>query len=208
MDNNDRLNNSDHVKKMADMPVGKLIFTMSWPAIISMFIQAFYNVVDSFFVSLISEQALAAVTYIFPIQMLIISVAVGTGVGINSLISRRLGAKRYEEADMAASHGYRLSFFSWAFFALIGIFLSVPMMELMSDTPYIVENGIDYMRIITIGSLFSIVQITTEKILQSTGSMKIPMICSMVGAVTNIIMDPVLIFGIGPFPEMESRELR
>ena len=202
MDNNDRLNNSDHVKKMADMPVGKLIFTMSWPAIISMFIQAFYNVVDSFFVSLISEQALAAVTYIFPIQMLIISVAVGTGVGINSLISRRLGAKRYEEADMAASHGYRLSFFSWAFFALIGIFLSVPMMELMSDTPYIVENGIDYMRIITIGSLFSIVQITTEKILQSTGSMKIPMICSMVGAVTNIIMDPVLIFGIGPFPEM------
>ena len=135
MDNNDRLNNSDHVKKMADMPVGKLIFTMSWPAIISMFIQAFYNVVDSFFVSLISEQALAAVTYIFPIQMLIISVAVGTGVGINSLISRRLGAKRYEEADMAASHGYRLSFFSWVFFALIGIFLSVPMMELMSDTP-------------------------------------------------------------------------
>ena len=202
MDNNDRLNNSDHVKKMADMPVGKLIFTMSWPAIISMFIQAFYNVVDSFFVSHISEQALAAETYIFPIQMLIISVAVGTGVGINSLISRRLGAKRYEEADMAASHGYRLSFFSWVFFALIGIFLSVPMMELMSDTPYIVENGIDYMRIITIGSLFSIVQITTEKILQSTGSMKIPMICSMVGAVTNIIMDPVLIFGIGPFPEM------
>ena len=170
MENNDRLNNSDHMDKMGNMPVGKLIFNMSWPAILSMFIQAFYNVVDSFFVSLISEQALAAVTYIFPIQMLIISVSVGTGVGINSLISRRLGAQRYEEADMAASHGYRLSFINWMFFALIGIFLSKPMMNLLSDTPYIVENGINYMFIITVGSLFSIVQVTTEKILQSTGS--------------------------------------
>ncbi|MFR4797617.1 MAG: MATE family efflux transporter [Lentihominibacter sp.] len=202
MENNDRLNNSDHMDKMGNMPVGKLIFNMSWPAILSMFIQAFYNVVDSFFVSLISEQALAAVTYIFPIQMLIISVSVGTGVGINSLISRRLGAQRYEEADMAASHGYRLSFIYWMFFALIGIFLSKPMMNLLSDTPYIVENGINYMFIITVGSLFSIVQVTTEKILQSTGNMKIPMVCGIFGAVTNIIMDPMLIFGIGPFPEI------
>ena len=122
-----------------------------------MFIQAFYNVVDSFFVSMISEQALAAVTYIFPVQMLIISVAVGTGVGRNALIARRLGAQRYEEADLAASHGYRISFFNWMFFALIGIFLSGPMMHMMSDTPYIVENGEKYMFIITVGSLFSII---------------------------------------------------
>ncbi len=201
MESNDKMNNPDNTSKMGEMPVGRLIFHMSWPAVLSMFIQAFYNVVDSFFVSMISEQALAAVTYIFPVQMLIISVAVGTGVGINSLISRRLGAQRYEEADMAASHGYRLSFFNWLFFALIGIFLSGPMMRLMSDTPYIVENGEKYMFIITVGSLFSIVQITTEKILQSTGNMKIPMLCSICGALTNIIMDPVLIFGIGPFPE-------
>lgn len=190
------------MNKMGEMPIGKLIINMSWPAILSMLIQAFYNVVDSFFVSQIGEEALAAVTYIFPVQMLMISVAVGTGVGINSLISRRLGAQRFEEADMAASHGYRLSFFNWLLFLLVGIFLSRPIMEVMSDTPYIVDNGTTYMQIICICSLFIMVQISAEKILQATGNMMLPMICSLVGAITNIILDPLLIFGIGPFPEM------
>lgn len=190
------------LNKMGEMPVGKLIINMSWPAVLSMLIQALYNVVDSFFVSLISEQALAAVTYIFPIQMLLISVGVGTGVGINSLISRRLGANMLDDANMAANHGYRLSFFNWFLFAFIGIFLSEPIMNLMSDTPYIVESGTSYMSIITIASIFLLVQVSTEKILQATGNMKLPMICSIVGAVANVILDPVLIFGIGPFPEM------
>ena len=198
----DRRKTVNEADKMGHMPVGRLIVSMSWPAILSMFIQALYNVVDSFFVSLLSEQALAAVTYIFPVQMLLISVSVGTGVGINSLISRRLGAGRVDEANFAASHGYRLAFFSWTFFALIGIFLSAPFMKLMSDTPYIVENGTVYMMIITILSLFSIIQITTEKILQATGNMKMPMMCSIVGAAVNIAFDPILIFGAGPFPEM------
>ena len=123
-------------------------------------------------------------------------------MGINSLISRRLGAKLYEEADLAANHGYRLSFFNWIFFALIGIFLSKPFMNLMSDTQYIVDSGTQYMAIITIGSLFCIVQMTTEKILQATGNMIIPMICGIVGGVSNIILDPLFIFGIGPFPKM------
>lgn len=202
MEINNKKPQEHKMNKMGEMPIGRLIVNMSWPAVLSMFIQAFYNVVDSFFVSLISEQALAAVTYIFPVQMLIISVGVGTGVGINSLISRRLGARRYEEANLAASHGYRLSFFNWALFALIGIFLSKPMMNLMSDTPYIIEAGEKYMFIITVFSLFAMVQVTTEKILQATGSMKLPMVCSIAGAVTNIVLDPMLIFGIGPFPEM------
>ncbi len=201
----DAAENAKHdvrMQRMGEMPIGRLIITMSWPAMIAMLIQAFYNIVDSFFVSLISEQALAAVTYVFPIQMLLIAFGVGTGVGINSLISRRLGAKLYEEANMAANHGYRLSFFNWIFFALIGIFLSKPFMLLMSDTPYIVDSGVKYMAIITIGSLFCIVQMTTEKILQATGNMIVPMICGIVGGVSNIILDPLFIFGIGPFPEM------
>lgn len=190
------------MNKMGEMPVGRLIFSMSWPAVLSMLIQAFYNVVDSFFVSRISEEALAAITYINPIQMLMISVGVGTGVGINSLISRRLGAQRLDEANLAASHGYRMSFYNWFLFLFIGIFLASPIMKLMSDTPYIVENGTIYLRIVTIGSVFIMIQISTEKILQATGNMKMPMICSLVGAIFNIIFDPLLIFGMGPFPEM------
>ena len=103
---------------------------------------------------------------------------------------------------MAANHGYRLSFFNWMFFALIGIFLTSPFMNLMSDTPFIVESGSSYMRIITIGSLFCIVQMTSEKILQATGNMIVPMICGIIGGVSNIILDPLFIFGIGPFPEL------
>lgn len=188
--------------KMGEMPVGRLILNMSWPAILSMLIQAFYNVVDSFFVSRLGEEALAALTYVNPIQFLIISFGVGTGVGINSLISRRLGAGRLEEADLAACHGYRLSFFNWIFFSIIGLFFAKPIMDLMSDNPYIIESGVIYMQIITIGCVFVMVQITSEKILQATGNMTLPMICSIVGAVTNIIFDPILIFGYGPFPEM------
>ena len=188
--------------KMGEMPVGRLILNMSWPAILSMLIQAFYNVVDSFFVSKLGEEALAALTYVNPIQFLIISFGVGTGVGINSLISRRLGAGRIEEANLAACHGYRLAFFNWGLFAIIGLFFAKPIMNLMSDNPYIIESGVIYMQIITIGCVFVMVQITSEKILQATGNMTLPMICSIVGAVTNIILDPILIFGYGPFPEM------
>ena len=188
--------------KMGVMPIGKLIFNMSWPAILSMLMMAMYNVVDSFFVSRLGEEALAAVTYIFPFQFLVISVAVGTGVGINSLISRRLGAKRFEEANMAASHGYRLSFISWIPFLIIGLFFARPLMRFMSDTPYIIEEGTIYLSIVMIGSLMIIVQCTTEKILQATGNMVVPMICSMTGGVVNVVLDALLIFGLGPFPQM------
>ena len=187
---------------MGVMPIGKLIVTMSWPAILSMLIQAMYNIVDSYFVSMIGTEALAAVTYIFPFQFMLISVGVGTGVGINSLISRRLGAKRFEEANMAASHGYRLAIYSWTPFLVLGLFFTKPLMRAMTDTPYIVENGSAYLSIIMIGSVLVLVQLSTEKILQATGNMIVPMLCGLVGGLTNIALDPLLIFGVGPFPEM------
>ena len=188
--------------KMGVMPVEKLLFNMSWPAILSMLIQALYNIVDTMFVSFINEQAIAAVTYIFPINMLMIAFSVGTGVGINSLIARRLGARRFDEADDAASHGFRLSFFNWAVFAVFGLFFAEAFMNAFTQTPYIVENGAAYLRVTTIGSLFLMVQVTNEKILQSTGNMILPMICSLAGAVTNVILDPCFIFGLWIFPEM------
>ena len=188
--------------KMGTMPVGKLLLNMSWPAILSMLIQALYNIVDTIFVSFVGEQAIAAVTYIFPVSMLMISFSVGTGVGINSLIARRLGARRFDEADDAASHGFRLSFFNWAIFAIFGLFFATLFMKAFTETPYIIENGALYLKVTTIGSLFLMVQITNEKILQSTGNMIMPMICSLAGAVTNVILDPCFIFGLWIFPEM------
>lgn len=188
--------------KMGVMPVGKLLVNMAWPAVISMLVQALYNVVDSFFVAQTGEAGLTALTLVFPFQMLMISVAVGTGVGINSLISRRLGAKMYAEANLAAGNGFKLSFINWIVFAIIGFFLAKPYMGMFIQDEYIIRQGSNYLQVVSVGCLFVMVQITAEKILQSTGNMILPMVSTLIGAIVNIILDPILIFGLLGAPKL------
>lgn len=195
-------NLTESENKMGVLPINKLIWSMSLPAMFSMFINALYNIVDSIFVAQVSEKALAAVTLVFPVQMLIVSVGVGTGVGINSLISRRLGAKRQEEANSAASHGYILGVFSWALFAIVGLFLSKPFIGMFTSDPFIYENATMYLSIVTTMSMFAFITVVTEKVLQSTGNMLFPMIFNILGAVINVILDPILIFGWFGLPAM------
>lgn len=193
----------EHVNKMGVMPIKKLLFNMAWPAILSMTINAMYNVVDSIFVAKISEDALTAVSIVNPIQMLIIALSVGSGVGINSLIARRLGAQRQEEADQAASTGLRIGLLNYFVFLIVGVvFTGIFVANYAEKGSYIYEEACTYMAIVCIGSFFVNIQVVFEKILQATGNMVGPMICSLTGAIVNIILDPILIFGLLGAPKM------
>ena len=188
--------------KMGTMPVLRLIINMSLPAMFSMLVQSLYNVVDSIFVSWVSEEALTAVSLAFPVQTVLIAVGVGTGVGVSSLISRRLGAARQQEANDAASHGLVLEVLSSIIFILFGLFCARPFIQMFTQNATIVEHGTTYLSIVTILSVGSMVQICCEKIIQGTGNMIWPMIFQLTGAITNIILDPIMIFGYFGFPAM------
>ena len=173
------------VTKMDTMPIGRLVMSMSWPAMLSMVIQACYNVVDTYFVSMIGEKSLTAITLIFPIQMLMIAVSVGTGIGINSLIARRLGARRYADADRAASQGLKLYYINWLIFVVVGVFFARPFVAAFTEDADIIAQGAKYLLIVCVGCLFVMIQVSCEKILQATGNMVLPMLTNMIGAVTN-----------------------
>ncbi len=166
-----------HVNKMGVMPVKKLLIEMAWPAVLSMTINALYNIVDSIFVAKISEDALTAVSIVNPIQMLIIALSVGSGVGINSLIARKLGAKKQEEADQAASTGLRIGLLNYVVFLIIGVcFTGIFVSGYAEKGTYIYEEAVKYMAIVCIGSFFLNMQVVLEKILQATGNMIGPMV--------------------------------
>ena len=189
--------------KMGYMPIRPLMLSMSLPAIISMTINALYNIVDSYFVARISEDALTAVSIIMPLQLMIIAVGVGTGVGVNSLISRRLGAKRQEDADKAAVTGLMLGLFDYLLFLIMGLILpGIFVGSYAEPGTYIHTAASQYLTIVFCGSFFINIQVIIEKILQATGNMKAPMICSMAGAITNLILDPIMIFGLLGFPKL------
>ena len=189
--------------KMGVQPVGRLLAGMAIPMMISMLVQALYNVVDSVFVSRISENAFNAVGLAFPLQNLMIAVGAGTAVGINTLLSRSLGEKKQDMADRAAGTGIFLSLCSAVVFALIGIFLSRPFFMAQAKTvPEIVEMGTSYTRICLGLSVGLFCQFCFERLLQSTGRTMLSMVTQLIGAIINIILDPVFIFGLCGMPKM------
>ena len=188
--------------KMGVMPVNKLLITMSVPMILSMLVQALYNVVDSMFVAQISENALTAVSLAFPAQNLMIAVATGTGVGVNAVLSRSLGEKNFERANRIAEHALFLALLSYLAFAFLGLTVSRQFFLLQTDIDDIVEYGTEYLRICTVASFGLFGQVAFEKLMQSTGRTFYSMIIQGVGAITNIILDPIFIFGLFGAPKM------
>ena len=188
--------------KMATTPMLKLIISMSLPSMFSMLIQALYNIVDSMYVSYSSQSALTAVSLAFPVQMLLIAVAVGTGIGINSLVSRRLGEKRFAEANSAATHGVIIAIVSWLVFVVLGLIFINPYFSMLDASPEVKQMSIIYTNIVVYASLGCFLEVNLEKTLQATGNMIYPMLFQLVGAVTNIILDPIFIFGYLGLPAM------
>ncbi len=193
---NENNHNESRELRMGTAPILPLIIKMSLPSMFSMMIAALYNVVDSIYVSRLGEASLSAVSLIYPIQMLNVAVGVGTGVGLASVISRRLGQRDYEEAQVAANHGIILSTISWAVFALFGIFGIVPFVNAFSSNPALVIPAIAYGRICCVGCLFIFNATSGERIMQACGNMTAPMFCQLSGCITNIILDPIMIFGL------------
>lgn len=189
--------------KMGVMPIPKLLFEMSLPIIISMLVQALYNIVDSVFVAQIGENALTAVSLVFPVQNLMIAIAVGTGVGVNALLSRSLGEKNYETANHAARNGIFLAVCSFFVFAVIGASLAKFFFDIQTPDAEIQRYGIQYMTIVSVCSFAPFMQIMLERLLQSTGRSFYSMITQGLGAIINIILDPILIFGLFGFPRLE-----
>lgn len=188
--------------KMGVMPVKSLIISMALPMMVSMMVQALYNVVDSIFVARLSEQALTAVTVAFPMQNLMIAVGSGTGVGINALLSRSLGEKRFDRANEAANTGLLLTFFNHILFLLIGVFFAGAFIRTQTSNAMILRDGTSYLRIVTCCSAGIFFQLTFERLLQSTGQTLYSMISQMTGAIVNIILDPIMIFGLLGFPKL------
>ena len=190
--------------KMGVLPVGRLLAGMAVPMMISMLVQALYNIVDSVFVSRLSENAFNAVGLAFPLQSLMIAVGAGTAVGINALLSRSLGEKKQEMADRAAGVGiFLLPICSYLVFAFIGLFLSRPFFVAQAkEVPEIVEYGVQYTRICLGLSVGIFSQFCFERLLQSTGRTSLAMCTQLLGAIINIVMDPILIFGLCGAPRM------
>ena len=188
--------------KMATMPIGKLLLNMAVPLVISMLVQALYNVVDSVYVSRVSESAGTALSLAFPVQNLMIGFATGIGVGVNSILSKSLGENNHERANRSAGNGFLLVAIVVACFMLFGAFLAKPYFNMQSDVQETIDGGASYLAIVTIFSLGSFVEILCERLLQASGRSFYSMITQATGAIINIILDPIFIFGYFGLPAM------
>ncbi len=190
---------------MGYMPIFKLVVNMSLPMIISMLVQALYNVVDSMFVSRVSENALTAVSLAFPAQNLMIGVATGTAVGVNALLSKSLGEKNYKRANQIAENGIFLSFIGFLIFLIFGLFGTEVFFRTQTDIEDIILSGVDYLRVCSCFSFGIFGQIIFERLMQSTGRTFYTMITQGVGAIINIVLDPIFIFGYFGLPAMGAK---
>lgn len=187
---------------MGVMPIGRLLINMSVPMMLSMFVIAMYNIVDSIFVSRINEEALTAVSLAFPFQTLMISFGGGTAVGVNALLSMRLGQKNQEAVNKSAMNGLFLAAMTYIFFAVMCLLFTMPYLKSQTQNQTIVEYGNTYLKICMLFGFGCFFAMTLERLLQSTGKTIFTMGTQLTGAAFNIVFDPILIFGIGPFPKM------
>lgn len=188
--------------KMGTMPVNKLIISMSLPIMISMLVQALYNIIDSIFVAMINENALTAVSMAFPIQNLMIAVGAGTAVGVNALLARSLGEKDFDKVNKVADNAVFLIVLSYLAFLLIGLFFAEPFFRSQTDIEEIIIYGKEYLSVCCYFSFGIFTQLMFERMLQATGKTIYTMFTQGIGAVVNIIFDPILIFGLLGFPAM------
>lgn len=188
--------------KMGIMPIPKLLFSMSVPMMLSMIVQSVYNIVDSMFVAHINENALTALSLVFPFQMFMIGISVGTGVGVNALLSRSLGEKNQKNANLAAKNGIFLAVVFSIVFAIVGILFGKQFILAQTSDPQIVKYSLEYLNVITIFSFGTFMQMMFERLLQATGKTVLSMITQIFGAVTNLILDPIMIFGLLGFPAL------
>ena len=191
--------------KLGTMPVGELLFKMSCPMMISMLMQACYNIVDSIFISRVSEAALSALSLAYPVQFLMMALNIGTNVGVTALISRSLGEKNFEKANSYARHGLFLAIIYAAIFAFFGMFFTRPFFMTATNDPAIQKEGIEYLSIVTMFSFGVFIQTSFEKMMQATGKSVGSMITQLTGAILNIILDPIFIFGYFGLPAMGTR---
>ncbi|MBF1044828.1 MAG: MATE family efflux transporter [Peptostreptococcus sp.] len=187
---------------MGSMNINRLILTMSAPIVISMMVQSLYNVVDSIFVAQISEEAITAVSMAFPFQQLMMSVGIGTAIGVNSFLARSLGAKEFSRVNKIANNGLLLAFLSFIAFFMMGLLLSDKLITIQTDNHEIISHGPVYLRICLMGSLGIFTHLMFERLLQATGKTMYTMIAQISGALMNIILDPIMIFGWFGMPAM------